>query len=551
MKKLNNIKEYDIILVMEQILTHVKSFLLYNNYTFLLNDNYEVLPFYKNLDSNKIVKIFGYIYIIKLVLYIFRNSKRKLWISVKKIPYISNKIIYKRKEIIFKIKEDFQKELNDLSIYNQLPKLGLKKNEIEDNFKQMVVKRSIEYSKGRVSGSTYSKNEDLDDMLGSLFKYFNKSNPLHTNLYPAVRKMENECISMMIKIFNGDENVCGVFTSGGTESILMACKTYRDLGRANGIVNPEIVVSDTVHCSFNKACKYFNIKLVSIPCLYDGKFDLKNLEKKINRNTILIVGSTPSYNLGIIDQVPKLSEIALRKNVPLHLDACIGSFLINFSELRYDFSYPGVCSISADFHKYGQTPKGASSILYRNKDILKYQYYIDTNWSGGVYATSTFSGSRCGNVVALAWATLMYYGEEGYRKNYEHIIELNEYLVSEIENIKELFIYGDPKLSIIGVGSKLININTLSEKLKELKWDITVIQNPNGFHFCITSYHTKEILGEFIKNMKDIIDTNPLYISDYSPCIYGTMKKVKDTDIIEDVVTDYLHCVNNVSNLYE
>ena len=149
---------------MEKILTQVKGFLLY--------DNWHILH-YKNLDPKKIVKIFGYIYIIKLALSILRNSKQNLWISVKKIPYISNQITHKRKEIIFKIKEDFQKEINDLSIYNQLPKLRLTKNEIEDNFKQMVVKRSIDYSKGRVSGATYSKNEDLDDMLCDLFKYFN------------------------------------------------------------------------------------------------------------------------------------------------------------------------------------------------------------------------------------------------------------------------------------------------------------------------------------------------------------------------------------------
>ena len=368
------------------------------------------------INKDKVLIFFGYLYIIRFALMILYNSKSYLWNFSKKIPYIENQISQKRQEIILKIQEDFKKEISNLTLYNELPIKGLNKLVIEDNFKQMITRGSIDYTGGKVSGATYSNNEELDNMLATLFKYFNKSNPLHTSIYPSVRKMENECISIMLKLFKGDENTCGVFTGGGTESILMACKTYRDLGRKNGISSPEIIVSDTVHCAFNKACKYFNIKLVSIPCLYNGEFDIKELKKKINGNTILIVGSTPSYNLGIIDPIDKLNTIALKYKIPLHLDACIGAFLINFSEYNYGFSLRGVTSISADFHKYGQTPKGASSILYRNKEIMKYQYYVDTTWSGGIYATSSFSGSRCGNIVALSWATLMYYGNEGYIK---------------------------------------------------------------------------------------------------------------------------------------
>ena len=168
--------------------------------------------------------------------------------------------------------------------------------------------------------------------------------------------MENELISFMIKLFNGNEDTCGTFTVWWYRKYFNGLWLYRELGKSKGIINPEIIVSDTVHCAFNKACKYFEIKLVIVHCLEDGTFDLNSLEKLINDNTILIVGSIPSYSLGIIDPVPELSEIVLRYRVPLHLDACIGSFLINFTNLNYDFTYPGVTSISADFHKYGQTP---------------------------------------------------------------------------------------------------------------------------------------------------------------------------------------------------
>ena len=200
-----------------------------------------------------------------------------------------------------------------------------------------------------------------------------------------------------------------------------------DLAYSKGIFDPEIIVSYTVHCAFNKAAKYFKIKLVEIQSLDNGLFDINILKKKINKNTILIVASTPSYSLGIIDQVDLINEIVLKHGIYLHLDACIGAFLINFTK-KYDFSLEGVSSISADFHKYGQSPKGASCILYKNKDIMKYQYFIDEKWTGGVYATNNISGSRCGNIVALTYATLLYNGLNGYKRNYEHIKSCREYV---------------------------------------------------------------------------------------------------------------------------
>ena len=494
----------------------------------------------KNID---IIKMYGYIQIIKFAYNILFNSKY----YIKKIPYVKNKITQERSKIVENLHTEFDKQLYNLKAHD-LPKIGFSSDAIINEFNKMSEYGPIKYRDGRVSGATYSNNLNLDKMLVKIFPYFNKSNPLHTNLYPCIRKMEQECISIMIKLFNGNKNTCGVFTSGGTDSILMACKTYRDYAlKEKGITYPEIIVSSSAHCAFNKACKYFNIKLVIIQSNENGYYDIYTLKKKINKNTILIVGSTPSYNLGLIDQCDKLNSIALKHKIPLHLDACIGSFLINFTDYKYDFSLDGVTSISADFHKYGQSPKGASSILYKNKELMKYQYFIDEKWSGGIYASSTFSGSRCGNIVALTWATLMYFGINGYKLNYNHIINLRTYFINKIKKIDDLYIYGNPQLSIIGVNSNTININLIADELKNKKWEVNVIQYPTGFHFCITSYHTKEVLDNFFYDLNNIINN----VKDksrgnikYSPCIYGTMQKINDSDLMEDIITDYLHVVN-------
>jgi len=501
---------------------------------------YDIKKKYKKPD---IIKIFGYIYIIKLAISILYSSKSYAKYYIKKIPFIQNKINTEQNKIIDELKLKFNNEIKDIQKFNKIPDTGCNDSFIIDIFIKMKQKSKTNYS--NISGATYSNNDKLDGLLSVLFSYFNKSNPLYTNLFPYVRKMENELILFMKNLFNGDKDVCGSFTSGGTESILLACKSYRELGKSKNIEYPEIIASTTVHCAFNKACQYFNIKLVLIDCLENGLFDLKKLKSKINKNTILIVASSPSFNLGICDQIKEINDIAIKYNKPLHVDACIGAFLVNFSNEIMDFRLKGVTSISADFHKYGSSPKGASSILYKNKDIMKYQYYIDSTWSGGIYASPTISGSRCGNIVALTWATTMYLGLDGYEQNYYNIIKLKNIIVYEINNIPELYVYGNPISSIVAIGSKQININILSDELKKKNWGINVIQNPSGFHFCITNNHNENIINSFITDLKLLVlEIKQKPSIKYSPCIYGTMQKINDNEIIDDVLVNYLHIVN-------
>jgi len=503
----------------------------------------------KNISTKTLFTLIGYIYFLKSLIKLSKYLRHNYISLLKNVPFLKNKIDNEQKKVLREIKNDFDSETSSFKNIISLPLKPVPEFEIENDFKDMVKEYSYDYKNGYVSGSLYSNNKGLDSLTNKLFPYFNKSNPLHTNLFPGIRRMENNCVSIMKSLFNGGQDVCGTFTSGGTESILLACKTYRDLAYDRGISSPEIIVSSTVHCAFNKASKYFKINLVEIQSQENGLFDITELEKKINKNTILVVASTPSYSLGIIDQVDLINDIVLKHGIYLHLDACIGAFLINFTK-KYDFSLDGVSSISADFHKYGQSPKGASCILYKNKDIMKYQYFIDEKWTGGVYATNNISGSRCGNIVALTYATLLFNGIPGYQKNFKHIKSCREYVLSEINKIPELFIYGLPELSIIGIGSKKINIYVLSERLKIKKWDINNIQNPDGFHLCITSYHNKTILGKLISDIRECIaniKNEGLGNKSKSKCIYGTMQTISDNSVITDVATNYLHLLNNVN----
>ena len=501
----------------------------------------------KNLLSHQLGKIIlALTYILgaeRLTRYVIYNIYSTLYQKIKKTQLVKAIIDSHTQPVIQGIRNELQGEVKSLLPRPIIIEKGMNEEQVIQEFEKMKDLCSFNYSQGQVSGAVYSKTPELDRLYPKIYNYFGKSNPLHTNVFPAIRKMENDLVKMMINFFQGSQDIVGCFTGGGTESILLACKTYRDRGKEMGITKPNMIVSSTAHCAFHKAAKYYEIELVSIPCLKNGKFDVSKLNQTINSNTIMVVASAPNYNLGIIDPVIEMGVICYRNKVGLHVDCCMGAFLINFTQELYNFQVLGVTSISADYHKYGQTPKGASVIMYENRDLMKYQYYIYENWSGGVYATSTLLGSKNGNIVALTWAAVMFLGLETYREKYHQIINNTKYLKSHIEDIPELFIYGEPKLNIVALGSNKININILGEKLKKERWNINMIQNPDGFHFCVTDYHTSEVIDKFIQKVRELIPNIP-DSKTKSKCIYGTMKSVKDGDIVKDIVAEYLHITN-------
>lgn len=501
----------------------------------------------KEFTYDNVIKYLGYAFIAKTSYDFVLYASPIIYKKVKKIPMIEKQINIKKDKTILEIKKELNKEIEGNKLYLELPKEGTKEEDILQIFNKLKTLQSYDYQNGRVSGTVYTNNEDLDKFMNKIFLTFYRSNPLHSDIFPAVRKMESEVISMMIKMFNGGQNVCGTFTNGGTESILLACKAYQQWGRSQGIKKPEILVSSTAHASYKKACYYFRMKYVEVPALSDGLVDLNEFRRKINSNTVMIVGSTPCYNFGTIDQIEELSKIAVENNVGLHVDACLGAFLINFMNLNLDFQLEGVTSISADLHKFGNSPKGASVIMYHNKELMKYQYFIDENWTGGIYATPTLAGSRDGNIISLTWATLMRTGLNGYQENYERIINIKDYFLSRLQEIKELYIFGEPKLSVVAVGSELFDINLLSSKLKDKKWNLNMIQKPKGFHICLTNCHTENVIDQLIKDIKDTIEDIDLnHKGEKSTCIYGTAQEITDEEIVKEVVSEYLYTLNRI-----
>ncbi|KAH9360129.1 hypothetical protein HPB48_020344 [Haemaphysalis longicornis] len=225
--------------------------------------------------------------------------------------------------------------------------------------------------------------------------------------------------------------------------------------------------------------------------------------------SVQLVGSCPQFPHGSIDPIQEIAELGLKYRIPVHVDACLGGFLVAFMEEAgfsmppFDFRLPGVTSISADTHKYGFTPKGSSVVLYQSRKYHHYQFSVSTDWPGGVYCTPTMSGSRSGAVVACTWASLLYYSRQGYVEATRKIITTTRYIEQELRKIPGVKLLGSPDVSVVAVGSDELDPFQLLEKLVERGWNLNPLQYPAGFHLCVTLLHVSEnVADRFLKDMR-------------------------------------------------
>ena len=310
--------------------------------------------------------------------YLYSRSKggmkktflRWLQSSVAALPGVSGYVDAQKAKALEDIKQEFLKSGPSDPPVTTIPEHGMSKATIVEMLKRWGALDRKHWGSGKLSGTVYHGGDDLTEVILEGYSRFALSNPLHPDVFPSVRRMEAEVIAMCCEIFNGGEEAVGCVTAGGTESILMAVKTYRDLARARrGITEPELVVPVSAHAAFDKAAHYFGVAIKHVPVdPVTFKVDVEAMRKAVTKNTIMLVGSAVSFPQGVMDDIQALSDIALHPPghsapLPLHVDCCLGSFLIAFAERAgrklppFDFRVPGVTSISADTHKYGYGPK--------------------------------------------------------------------------------------------------------------------------------------------------------------------------------------------------
>ncbi len=438
--------------------------------------------------------------------------------------------------------------------YPRIPKVGVEREKILKDMERITAVEATKWKKGYISGAVYHGDEEHIDFLNRVYALNSQSNPLHPDVFPSTTKFEAEIVSMTAGMLGADKatdssEICGTLSSGGTESILLAMKTYRDWAReTKGITQPEIIVPTTAHAAFVKAGDYFGIKIIRIPTGPDFRADVAATEKAITPNTIALVGSAPPFPHGLVDPIEELSELARRHEIGFHTDACLGGFILPWAEKLgypvppFDFRLPGLTSISADTHKYGYAAKGTSVILYRNRDLRHFQYFTITDWAGGLYNSPTFAGSRPGGLSAACWAAMVSIGEEGYLEAARRIMETATWIKNEIAGIPELEVIGDPTF-VIAFLSDSLNIFQVLEYMTERKWGLNGLHLPPAIHLCVTLRHTqsgvKERLIRDLKAAVEYVKENPQAPDGIGP-VYGMVASVETAGMIEHVLHWYL-----------
>ena len=379
-----------------------------------------------------------------------------------------------------------------------LPRRGVPKDEV---LRRMEAFRGddADWRAGRTWSLVYYGGEEHTEFLKQAHGMFFSENGLNPMAFKSLKRFETEVVGMGAGLLSGGPDTVGCMTSGGTESCMLAVKTYRDraLARRRWPGTPELIVPTTVHVAFEKAGEYFGVKLVHAPLGPDLRVDVKAVKRRINRRTIGIVASAPPYPHGVVDPIEDIGRCAARRGLPFHVDACLGGFMLPFVEKLgypvppFDFRVPGVTSMSADLHKYGYAAKGASLILYRDMSYMEHQFFVYENWPGGVFASPALLGTRPGGSIAAAWATLVSTGEDGYLRRAKAAMDTTRALRDGVNGIPGLQVLGDPTMTVFAYRSTdpAVNVYAVADRMEARGWHLDRQQKPDALHVMVSAAH--------------------------------------------------------------
>lgn len=447
-------------------------------------------------------------------------------------------------------------------VHASLPEEGVGREVILRELREMSTAEDAMGDSGRVSGSIYSGDHDHYAFLVEAYAFYAHSNVLQRDMYPSATKMEAEIIAMTAGMMHGDsegpDGVGGLITSGGTESLVTAMLTYREWGRSvKGITEPEVIVPVTGHPAMDKAFHYFGIKAIKAPVTDQYVVDLDFVRANITPNTVALVGTAGTYPHGLIDPFPELGQLALEHNIGLHVDGCLGGFIIAWAEdLGYslppfDFRVPGVTSISADTHKYGYALKGSSVLLFKPKTLRREQYFLQEGWPGGMYSSPSMGGSRSGGLIAATWASMLTMGKAGYRAIAADIFRTANAIKAAVRTHPELELMGDSLFNVAfkATADSGIDIFHVNDGLADRGWRMNGLQRPPALHFCITRPNTQAGVAEaFAADLAAAVEyaKNPPSPMPKSGAMYGAGGRTMDSDRLRVGLFDRLDAMHEV-----
>ncbi|MCI0572077.1 MAG: aminotransferase class V-fold PLP-dependent enzyme [Myxococcaceae bacterium] len=446
-------------------------------------------------------------------------------------------------------------------VLSGMPERGMPAADILGQLKALAAEEDHAWEGGKCSGTMYSGDREHYALINQVFAMYSHVNALQRDMCPSMTRFESEILAMTLDMLNGqavtaanhEHRACGVIGAGGTESILHSILAYRDKALAErGITAPQMIWPDTAHPAFLKAAHLFGVELIVAPTdPTTTQVDLDFVRKAITDRTVVLIGSAGNYPYGTIDPIEALSDLALEHGIGLHVDGCLGGFILPWGEKlgydlpRWDFRVPGVTSISADAHKYGYGPKGLSVLAWRDKSYRKYDYYIEGGWKGGLYASSGLLGSRSGGIIAASWAAMVELGAAGYTARARKIFETSFAMQDAVRSHPELRLMGKPTFCF-SFTSDAFNVYHVNDYMVTRGWRFNGQQRPPAIHMCVTGPQTQ---AGVVKTFADDLTAGVAYAHQHrdetpmSGSMYGGAGGSEDHQALAEGMGMYLDAI--------
>jgi sphinganine-1-phosphate aldolase len=373
--------------------------------------------------------------------------------------------------------------------------------------------RDARWQDGRTFGMVYDGGPEVREVAHAAAARFLHDNALNTRAFPSLGEIQSEVVAAAADLFHGPPGAAGFMTSGGTESILLAVKAARERGHVEReVAAPEIVVATSAHAAFHKAAHYFGLRVRKVDVTSDWRADVEATRAAVTENTVLVVGSAPQYPQGVIDPVPELAEIAATVGASMHVDACMGGFVLPFMEMNgealppWDFRVDGVTTISADIHKLGYAPKGASVLIHRDKELRRYQTFVFEDWLGGLYASPGMQGTRPGLPMATAWAVMHHLGIDGYKRLTKTTIDAARTMIDGIRTIDGLTVLGEPEAQCLAMAvapdwEGRLDAFEMGDALQRKGWFHDRQRPPDSLHSTVSAGNAP-VIHEYLADLR-------------------------------------------------
>ncbi len=389
--------------------------------------------------------------------------------------------------------------------------LGSEGRPVDDVIADLLAMRDgdVRWADGRTFSLVYDGGPSVHEVAERAARAFLHDNALNTSAFPSLGRIQSEVVAWTADLLNAPPGAAGFLTSGGTESIQCAVLAARERGRVErGITAPQMVVAASAHAAFHKSAHLFGVEAITTPVLADWTADVDAMAAAVGPRTVLVVGSAPQYPQGVVDPIPAIAELAASVGANCHVDACMGGFVLPFAERLgrpvppWDFRVDGVDTISADIHKLGYAPKGASVILHRSKELRRYQTFVFDGWLGGFYASPNLQGTRSGAPMAAAWAVMQHLGVDGYLELTRRTLGDADRLRAAIAGVDGVRVLGDSTLQVVAMAAERADVDVfaIGDALAARGWYLDRQTPPDALHATVSNTNAG-VIDEYLSDL--------------------------------------------------